>query len=132
MSSAFKIYRSTPPQVDLPVDLNGNFRFLLFKLIWADQLADLPPCRSASDWQFQISTVRVHIADQLTDLPPYNWHLVVKNGNFAFLLLEFILADQLPDLPPKLQCIMGCILWDIFGSHCGFFKKRWEFAFTSK
>ena len=35
---------------------------------------------------------------------PQYWHLVVKNGNFTFLLLEFILADQvadlLVDLPP--------------------------------
>ena len=50
-SSVFKIGRSPPPPVDLPVDLNGNFRFLLLELIWADQLADLPPHRSASDWQ---------------------------------------------------------------------------------
>ena len=51
-----------PPKVDLPVDLNGNFRFLLLELIWADQLADLPPpgtSASASEWQFHISTVRV-------------------------------------------------------------------------
>ena len=27
-------------------------------------------------------------------------HLVVKNGNMRFLLLELILADQLADLPP--------------------------------
>ena len=49
--------RSTPP-VDLPVDLNGNFRFLLLELILTDQLADLPPSRSASgsEWQFQILT----------------------------------------------------------------------------
>ena len=52
------------PQVDLPVHLNGNFRFLLLELIWADQLADLlPPGRSASasEWQFHISTVRADI-----------------------------------------------------------------------
>ena len=71
--------RSTP--LDLPV--NGNFRFLLYKLFLADQVADLPPGtdiywskwqfhigrssgrsvsrstphRSASEWQFQIFTV---------------------------------------------------------------------------
>ena len=43
---------------------NGNFRFLLLELIFADQLADLPPTRGA------------------------------RNGNFRFLLLELILADQ--------------------------------------
>ena len=63
--------RSTP-WVDLPVDLNGNFKFLLFKLIMADQLADLTP-----------GTLPVDL-----------------NGNFRFLLLEFIWADQLADLTP--------------------------------
>ena len=63
MSSVFKIGRSTPP-VDLPV--TGNFRFLLFKLIVADQLADLPTplvmASSGKEWQFYISTIRVHIS----------------------------------------------------------------------
>ena len=77
------------------------------EFILADQLADLPPQVLAScgqEWQFYISTVK-----------------------------EFILADQWADLPPtSVQCIMGSHLWDVFGSHCGFFKKRWEFAFISE
>ena len=32
------------------------------------------------------------------------------------------LADLPADLPHK--CIMGYILWNVFGSHFGFFKKR--------
>ena len=28
-------------------------------------------------------------------------YLVVKTGNFTFLMLELILADQLVDLPPS-------------------------------
>ena len=28
--------------------------------------------------------------------------------------------------------IMGYILWDVFGIHFGFFKKRWEFPFISE
>ena len=43
---------------------NGNLRFLLFELILADQLADLPPLVQASssqEWQFGISTIRAHI-----------------------------------------------------------------------
>ena len=71
-------------------------------------------------------------------------------------MLEFTLADQMADLPPVLtssgqewqfqasykqinwqiyplpKCIMGYILWDVFGSHCGFFKKRWGFSFISE
>ena len=30
---------------------------------------------------------------------PSYWHLVVKNGNLTFLLVELILADQVADLP---------------------------------
>ena len=32
---------------------------------------------------------------------------MVKNGNFTFLLLEFILADQLADLPPPVEASSG-------------------------
>ena len=42
----------------------------------------------------------LYLADQLADLPHWYWHLMVKNGNFTFLLLELILADQVADLPP--------------------------------
>ena len=112
---------------------NGNFTFLLVELILADQVADLPPVLASSgqEWQFHIVTVRTHIgrftgrsfpqywhlvvknsnftflllelilADLLADLPPQYWHLVVKNGNFTFLPLELILADQVADLPPS-------------------------------
>ena len=38
--------------------------------------------------------------------------------------------DLLADLPPN--CIIGYILWDVFGSHFGFFNKRWEFPFISE
>ena len=34
------------PPVDLPVDVNGNFRFLLLELILADEVTDLPPSTS--------------------------------------------------------------------------------------
>ena len=60
------------PSVDLPVDLIGNFRILMLKLIWADELADLP---------------------LLVDLP--------VAGNFLFLLFKLIVADQLADVPPS-------------------------------
>ena len=93
-------------------------RFLLLELILADQLADLPPppveASSGQEWQYQISTVRVHIgrstgkyispflllqlilAHQMADLPPtVRVIIVVKNSNMTFLLLELILADHL-------------------------------------
>ena len=42
---------------------NGDMTFLLLELILADQLADLPLVQASSgqEWQFHISTVRVHI-----------------------------------------------------------------------
>ena len=36
--------------IDLPVDLNGNFRLLLLELILGDEVADLPPPPSSSIW----------------------------------------------------------------------------------
>ena len=60
-------------------------------------------------------------ANRWTDLPP----LVLKSSG-----QDWQLADLGRSTPPK--CIMGCILWDVFGSHFGFFKKRWEFPFISE
>ena len=68
--------------------------------------------------------------------------LLISSGQewqFSALLLmssgqEWQLADLsldlLTDLPPK--CIMGYILWEVFHSHFGFFKKRWEFSVISE
>ena len=56
---------------------------------------------SGQEWQFYIYTVRVHIGRSTGRSTPKYWHLVVKNGNLRFLLLEFILEDQLADLPSK-------------------------------
>ena len=85
------------------------------------------PSRSAngSEWQFYCLKSYWQMKWQIywQIYPSWYWHLVVKNGNFTFMLA---------DLPPSMQCIMGCILWDVFGSHFGFFKKRWEFAFISE
>ena len=36
--------------------------------------------------------------------------------------------DLLADLP-SMQCIMGYILWDVFDSHFGFFKKKVGISF---
>ena len=47
---------------------------------------------SGPEYQYEISTVRAHTGRSTTQYR----HLVVKNGNFTFLLLELILAD----LPP--------------------------------
>ena len=33
-------------------------------------------------------------------LPQY-WQILVKNGDFTFLLLELILADEVADLAPQ-------------------------------
>ena len=101
---------------------NGSFTFLLLELILADQLADLPPVLasggqewqfhisivraqigrstpplvvpcSGQEWQFHISTVRAHIGRSTGRSTPQYWHLLVRNGNFTFLLLELKLED---------------------------------------
>ena len=50
---------------------------------------------SGQEWQYDISTVRPHIGRSTGRPTPQYWHLVVKNGNMRFQLLELILADQL-------------------------------------
>ena len=70
------------PPLDLPVDLNGSFRFLLLELIWTDQLPDLSPSRSASDWQFQIFTVQTHSGTSAGRFTPSVDLPVDLNGNF--------------------------------------------------
>ena len=55
---------------------------------------------SGQEWQFHICTVRAHIGRSTGRSTLQYWHLVVKNGDFTFLLLELIIADQVADLPP--------------------------------
>ena len=80
---------------------NGNFTLLLMS--------------SDQEWQFSY------------------WHIVVKNGNFTLLLTsscqEWQLTDDVPEICQQIyptKCIMGYILWDVFGSHFVFFKKKWS------
>ena len=77
----------------------SNFTFLLLELILADQVARSTPLVQASSGQECI--VADQVVDLLADLPPSSDILVVKNGNFIFLLLELIVADLLADLPPQ-------------------------------
>ena len=51
-----------------------------------------PPILASSgqEWQFYISTVRDHIGRSSGRSTPQYWHLVVKNCNFIFLLLELM------------------------------------------
>ena len=52
--------------------------------------------------------------DQVADLPPQYWHLVVKNDNFTFLLLELILADEVADFPFLLsELVLADLLADL-------------------
>ena len=53
---------------------------------------------SGQEWQLYISTIRTDIGRSTGRSRPQYRHLVVKNGNFTLLLLDFILADQLADL----------------------------------
>ena len=74
---------------------NDYTRLLLLELLLAD--LSLPvETYSGHEWQFHIFTVRESSYWQIYS-PQYR-HLVVKNGNFTFLLLELILADLLPQV----------------------------------
>ena len=72
----------------------------------ADQLADLLISSVVvRNGNFTFLLLGIILADELADLPP---PVVVKNGDFTFLLLELILADQVADLLadlPPSSCI---------------------------
>ena len=53
------------------------------------------------------------LADEVADLPPLYWHLVVKNGDFTFLLLELILSDEVADVLADL-CPKYSASWDVY------------------
>ena len=55
---------------------------------------------SGQEWQYVIFTIGAHIGRSTVRSTPWMWHLVVKNGNFTFLLLELILAGQMADPSP--------------------------------
>ena len=68
------------------------------------------------------------------------WHLVVKNGNFTLLLMSSVKNGNFTLLltssgqeyaqsrsTPK--CIMGYILWDVFGSHFWFLQEKVGISF---
>ena len=74
--------------------------------------------------------------------PPKYPHMTITNVNYEGSYLPGLISHIVvkADLgrsvskstpPPHPKCIMGYILWDVFGSHFGFFKKRWEFPFIS-
>ena len=111
---------------------------------------------------FYISIVKAHIGRSSGRSTPWWRHLVGKNGNFYISIVkahigrssgrstpidassgqewQFYISIVKAHIgrssgrstPHRVQGIMGCILWDVSGSHCGFFKKRWEFAFISE
>ena len=79
--------------------MNGNFTLLLTS--------------SGQEWQFHIATDICWSRIAIT--------LLLKRSGEEWQLAD-VLLHMLADLPFK--CIMGYILWDEFGSHIGFLKKR--------
>ena len=47
------------------------------------------------------------------------------------VICNIVVKADLGQIYPT-RYIMGYILWNVFGSHFGFFKKRWEFPFISE
>ena len=98
--------------------IDFNYESSYVDLIWMLELilADLPLPFLASrgqEWQFHISTVkRVHIGRSTGRSTPCKyWHLVVKNGNFTFLLLKSSYWQINGQIYPPLQCNAS---WDLY------------------
>ena len=120
---------------------NGNFTLLLTSF--------------SQEWPFHIATDTLWSRMAISHC---YWHLVVKNCNFTLLLTscgqewqfhiatdicgqewQFHIATDIlwsrmaigrsvQQIYPS-KCIMGYILWDVFGSHFGFFKKKVGISF---
>ena len=86
---------------------NGNFTLLLTS--------------GGQEWQFHIATDIWWSRMAIT--------LLLTSSGEEWQLAD-VLLYLLADLPP--ECIMGYILWDLFDSHFGFFKKRWKFLLISE
>ena len=82
-------------------------------------LANGPPGDLRID-AFNTSTPNLANEPTLANGPPSEFRIDALNTSTQNV------ADGLP------KCIMGYILWDVFGSHFGFFKKRWEIPFISE
>ena len=77
----------------------------------------------------------------VTPLTPQNTlktpHMTITNFNYENSYLPGVICNIVvkADLvrspgrctPTPTKCIMEYILWDRFGSHFGFFKKKWDF-----
>ena len=131
-----------PPLVRI-VALNTGTQYL------ADEptLADGPPGECRMD---ALNTTTPNLADEptLADGPPRQSRIDALNTTTSNLPDEPTLANGPPKRienrcleyhytklgrwTPHMQCIMGYILWDAFGSHFGFSQKRWEFPVISE
>ena len=68
-------------------------------------------------------------------------HMTITNFNYGgsylpgficHIVMKADLGRSVSRSTPTPKCIMGYILWDIFSSHVGFSKKRWEFPCISE
>ena len=82
-----------PHQQRHVVAKNGNFRFLLLKLIYrqiSSQIYSPSPVETSSgqECQFQISIVKAHIGRSSGRYTPQQRHLVATNGNFQNIVVK--------------------------------------------
>ena len=136
--------RSTPP-VNASSGQEWQFHISIVKSHIGRSTGISTPIKSSSgkEWQFKISIVEAYIGRSsgrsawFIYLPsiehrclPYHYTKLGRStGRSTPLKLSI---DALHTITPNLQCIMGYILWDVFGSHFGFFKRGWEFPVISE
>ena len=106
------------------------FRFLLLKLLQADQVADVHSQQRhlvAKNVNFRFLLLKIIQADQLADLPPGGDIQWPRMAIFRFLLLKLLQADQVADLPspsrgiqwPRMSIFRFLLLKVIIGRSTG-------------
>ena len=93
-------------------------RIVNSQLAWYSHVrcSPLNTAQTPPTWQWQISTMRADICQV----------------QYVIWVLKLILADLPADLLPPPKMYHGIYIMDVFGSHFGFFKKRWEFPVISE
>ena len=142
-----KLGKSTP---DLLADLPPTIEYRCLPYCYT-KLGRSTPQRSASayEWQFHLSIVTAHIGrstgrstpspqpsidalhtvtPNLADLPQICWQIYPQEASSGqeWQLQISVVTAHIGRSTGRCfpQCIMGYILWDVFGRHFGFFKKR--------
>ena len=121
--------RSTPPVKHRSLEHHYTKYVDMYYITLADLLADLTPQWSMDPMNTSTPNTFICTTSYWQIYPPIEHRSHEHQCTKYIHMYYLILADLLADLPPNSAMHYGMYIMDVFGSHFGFSKKRWEFAF---